>query len=181
MKNNKWLTPTITTLLCLFPILAGIIFYGQLPEQMPVHFGFNNQPDIYGPKALVLFGIPLIMSVAQIGILALFAHATKNISKKPRLLSAITWFVPILTIVLYTVVLVYALGHGINVARFVLLPLGLFLCILGNYMPKSSYEQMKNYTHPTPKDEKSFRKTTKIAGFFLLALGLAFLVLAWIV
>ena len=42
MKNINWKIVIITSLVCLLPIVLGIIFYQQLPEQMPVHFNINN-------------------------------------------------------------------------------------------------------------------------------------------
>ncbi len=181
MKTNNIRTAIITILLCLLPMVAGAIYYNQLPNDMPMHFAFDNQPDLYGPKPFVLFGIPVIMAALQAIILLFFTAATKQMVKKTKLLSVVTWFVPLLSIFIYALVLVFALGNEINIGRYILLLIGVFFCILGNYLPKSSYEQMKNYMHPAPKDEKSFRKTTKITGYGLLALGAASLILAWLV
>ena len=44
-------------------------------------------------------------------------------------------------------------------------------------MPKVSYEVGKNIFHPRPKNEASFRKTTRIMGYSFIGLGIIFLLL----
>ncbi|MBR4163690.1 MAG: DUF1648 domain-containing protein, partial [Solobacterium sp.] len=38
LKNEKW-NILITALACLLPILIGLYFWDQLPDQIPTHFG----------------------------------------------------------------------------------------------------------------------------------------------
>ena len=66
MKNINWKIVIITSLVCLLPIVLGIIFYQQLPEQMPVHFNINNEIDSYASKNFALFGIPIILTGLQV-------------------------------------------------------------------------------------------------------------------
>ena len=55
----------ISIIICLLPMIAGAVFYNQLPDQMPIHFGINDVPDNYAPKAFALFGIPLFLAIVQ--------------------------------------------------------------------------------------------------------------------
>ncbi len=54
----------------------------------------------------------------------------------------------------------------------------ILLMIIGNYIPKMSYEMSKTTFHPMPKSEKSFRKMSKIMGYrnhILLLIGIVLL------
>ncbi len=53
-------TVILTTLVCLLPIVAGVILYPQLPEQVATHWGFGNEPNGWSSKAFAVFGLPMI-------------------------------------------------------------------------------------------------------------------------
>lgn len=169
----------ISVLVCLSPMILGAILYGRLPEQMPIHFTINDIPDNYAPKNFALFGIPLIMAVVQaICLLAVNTKANKiENSKKPKILKIMEWFIPILTVLVYIIMIEVPLGSTVYVGKSVCLILGILFMIIGNYMPKVSYENGKNIFHPTPKNEASFRKTTRIMGYSFIGLGIIFLML----
>ena len=57
MKLEKK-TLILTTLVCLIPVIVGVIFYNQLPEQMATHWGFSGEPNGYSSKAFAVFGLP---------------------------------------------------------------------------------------------------------------------------
>ena len=62
-KNLKVLI--ITSILTLLPVLAGIILWNQLPEQMPTHWNAVGEVDGWSSKPFAVFGLPLIMVAAQ--------------------------------------------------------------------------------------------------------------------
>ena len=55
--------------------------------------------------------------------------------------------------------------------------LGILFTIIGNYMPKMSYETGKKLFHPTPKTEKSFRRMSRIMGYGFLGIGIILLIM----
>ena len=63
MKKIDWKILIITSLICIIPIIFGIVLYEKLPDQMAVHFGINNEPNEYAPKEFALFGIPIFMTL----------------------------------------------------------------------------------------------------------------------
>lgn len=62
-KNLKVLI--ITSIVILLPILAGLILWNQLPEQIPSHWNASGEIDGWSSKAFSVFGIPLILLAAQ--------------------------------------------------------------------------------------------------------------------
>lgn len=177
MNNNKR-TLILTVCVCLLPIILGIVLYNKLPEQMPMHFTIGDKIDNYAPKNIVLFGIPIIMSIIQ-AICMIFTNKRNNLNSdgKPRILKIMEWFIPIITVLMYIIMIEVPLGSTVYVGKSVCLILGLSFIIIGNYLPKMSYEVGKSICHPVPKSEKSFRKMTKMMGYFSILIGIILLLL----
>jgi uncharacterized membrane protein len=62
----------ITLLVCLLPILFGLIFWKQLPEIMASHFNFSNEADGYMSKPALIFGVFGFLVCMQIFMVWIF-------------------------------------------------------------------------------------------------------------
>ncbi len=179
-KNERILI--LTVLICLLPIILGIILYDKLPEQIPIHFTINNEPDNYASKNFALFGLPIIMAIVQ----AICIFVTMKVSKlkndeKPKIIKIMEWFIPIITVLMYIIMVEVPLGSTIYVGKSICLILGVLFIVIGNYFPKMSYEVGKVTFHPMPKSEKTFRKMTKAIGYSFIIIGIILLILIiWI-
>ena len=171
MKKNSYMIKIITTIICLLPIFVGIILYNKLPNEIPIHFNVNNIPDNYAPKNIALFVIPVAMTGLHLIIIILIRFMSKKVEKIPKMVNVMYWFTPVLTILLYVIMIIYALGYKISVGRYVCFVIGMLFCILGNYMPKMSYETAKNMMYPKPKNEKLYRKIIRIYGYSFVLIG----------
>ena len=177
-KKNKR-TLILSVIICLLPMLLGIVLYNKLPEQMPIHFTTNDVPDNYAHKNFALFGIPVIMAIVQaICLIAVNIKLNKLENKeKPKILKIMEWFIPIITVLVYVIMIEVPLGGTIYVGKSICLILGISFMIIGNYIPKISYEMGKTTFHPIPKSEKSFRKMSKIMGYSFITMGIALLIM----
>lgn len=179
MERRNRLILILTVIICLMPIILGAVLYNKLPEQMPIHFNIKNEPDNYAPKAFALFGIPIIMAIVQAICIIFTSKKTSKIdnNQKPRIIKIMEWFIPVLTVFIYIIMIEVPLGSTVYVGKSVCLVLGILFIIIGNYTPKMSYEIGKKMIHPSPKDEKSFRRMLKIMGYSFLSLGIIFLIM----
>ena len=66
MKKINLKILIITFLTCLFPIILGVSVYDKLPDQVPIHFDINNNPNNYASKTFAVLGLPVIMSLIQL-------------------------------------------------------------------------------------------------------------------
>lgn len=75
MKPADWALETLGWLLLLLLVALVGYYYPQLPDTVPTHFGFDGQPDEYGPKRTLLL-VPAIATVLFVGIVVLnrFPH-----------------------------------------------------------------------------------------------------------
>ena len=183
MEKKSRKTLVLTIIICLLPMLLGMVLYNQLPEQMPIHFTINDVPDNYAPKNFALFGIPLIMAIVQaICLIAINTKLNKlKNEEKPKILKIMEWFIPVVSVLFYVIMVEVPLGSTVYVGKSICLILGILLMIIGNYIPKMSYEMSKTTFHPMPKSEKSFRKMSKIMGYSFIVMGIVLLIMIiWI-
>lgn len=188
MKKIDWKTLIITCIVCLLPILFGIIFYERLPEIMPIHFNMNNEPNGFATKNFALFGLPALMAVLQAFCCIISDIKGEEKGKKPKFAVIIQWIIPILSVVISVITIEVPLGNVVDVRRRILLILGILYMIIGNYMPKMSYEEMKGKIHPMPKNERLYRKMMRLMGYTFVIFSLLLLVsilfrplISWIV
>lgn len=179
MEKKSRKTFILSVIICLLPMVLGLAFYNKLPEQMPVHFTINDVPDNYAPKNFALFGIPLIMAIVQVICLIAVDIKTNKLknNEKPKILKIMEWFIPIVTVLIYIIMIEVPLGSTVYVGKSVCLILGILFMIIGNYLPKMSYEIGKTVFHPIPKSEKSFRKMSKIMGYSFIGIGIVLLIM----
>jgi len=163
-------------------MILGIVFYKELPEQMPIHFTISNEPDNYAPKNFALFGIPVIMGIVQAICIIVTTRRNKlKNNEKPKIIKIMEWFIPILTVSLYLIMIEVPLGSSVYVGKSICLLLGILFIIIGNYFPKMSYDIAKIVFHPVPKSEKTFRKVSKIMGYGFIAIGIILLIMIIVV
>lgn len=106
-KKNKR-TLILTVIICLLPITLGIILYNKLPEQMPIHFTINDEVDSYAPKNFALFAIPTIMASVQTIAMLVCMKKVKS-DKKPKIIKIFEWFIPIITVLVYIIMIEVAI------------------------------------------------------------------------
>lgn len=184
MKSNKVLI--ITTIICLLPMILGIAVYDKLPEQMPIHFTFNDVPDNYGPKNFALFALPMLMAALNVFCCLAMRYRLKkdnllNNEKLPKLMKILEWIFPIITIIVYLLMILYALGFKVYIGKIVSFTVGCIFLFMGNYMPKMNYEVGRHISNPSMKSEEAFRKMTKIMGYGYIFLGIVFIALVFFV
>lgn len=178
MEKKSKKTLILSVFVCLLPMVLGAVLYSQLPNQMPIHFTVNNMPDNYASKEFALFGLPLIMAVVQ-AVCLLVTEKKVSLEKieKPRIIKIMEWFIPIVTVLVYIIMIEVPLGSTVYVGKSICLLLGILFMVIGNYFPKVNYEAGKRLFHPTPKDEKSFRKMSRMFGYSFIVLGMVFLLM----
>ena len=166
MKNIKWKTLIITSVVCLIPILLGIALWDALPDKIAIHFNFKGEPDNFSSKAFAVFGLPLLMVVFQ--VICCIANdigaQNQSVNKKLELISK--WIIPCITVVLYVITLGFSLGWNIDIRKAVGLICGIILIVVGNYMPK--FDRVKNMR----LDKEKAKKVNRFTGYLTMIMGI---------
>lgn len=168
MKKINFKILILTSIVCLLPIILGVYFYNELPEQVAVHFNINNEPDNYFSKQGFVFGIPFMMVAIQIFVCMVSDLSDKNPEANKKAVSIFKWIIPSITVILYIVTLMIALGKVIDIRKIAMMILGMMFIVLGNYTPKTKgmINGMRNL------DEKEYKKIARILGYTFIINGL---------
>lgn len=152
MKFIKWKSLIITSLVCLMPILLGVVLWDKLPDTVAIHFNINNEPDNFASKGFAVFGLPAMMALLQIVCCFITDFNSHKHGERVKFERAVRWILPCLTAVLQVITLGYALGNNIDIRKAVVVIVGIMFLVIGNYLPKFDY--IKNYDIDTEKARK---------------------------
>ena len=171
----------LSVVLCLLPIVLGLVMWKALPERIPTHFDLNSQPDRYSSKAFAVFGLPIL--VAALDALCLFGlKSDPKADKHSKVLDKIMlWFIPGLCMLVYTLCLLAAVGKNVNIALILQLLIGVLFLIIGNYLPKCRRNYTMGIKLPwTLEDDDNWNYTHRLGGFVWVIAGLVQLVNAFV-
>lgn len=171
-KSEKKLL-LITCLISLLPIIYGLYFYDQLPEQIAIHFDVHNQPDNYLGKNIFILGIPVMMCGFQIFLFIgeLRQNTQKEANKK--MTQVARWIIPILSNVVYLATIAYAL-HEIDMRVVCMILIGVMLIVMGNYIPKTKQSRFTHIGISHKLNDKNYKKLARVAGYLMILTGLLF-------
>ena len=181
LTKNKFLI-ILTTLICLLPMVAGILLWDQLPEQVPSHWGIDGQVDGWSSKEFAVFFFPALM--AGIHLLCIFASQLdpKGNNYPPKMIQLVLWICPVLSLLLNSIIYAFALGYDLlNVPTILCALVGILFIFIGNYLPKCRQSYTLGIKLPwTLDDEGNWNATHRFAGWVWLLCGVAMLATAFL-
>lgn len=181
MKIKNKMQVILSTLVCLLPIILALILYDKLPDQLPIHFGTNGEPDNYASKAIAAFLFPCLLAA-----LNLFIHFIMDTDPKRKNANIVVrgvglWTAPIVSLIFVPITLFKGMGYDIPIETVSFSLIGLMFLIIGNYMPKSRQSYTVGIRLPwTLDNEENWNKTHRFGGFIWVLGGLAVIVNAFI-
>ncbi len=170
MKWMKWKTFAITNIVCLLPIIPGVLLWNKLPDTMAIHFDIYNQPNGFASKGFVVFGLPIMMVLLQSFCCFINDWNAKKHGERKKFEMATKWIIPVMSVILQAVTLGYGLGWNLDIRKIAMLIVGGIFLVIGNYLPKFDY--IKNYDLSTEKA----RKINRFIGFETVIMGVLSLV-----
>ena len=175
-------TLIITTIIILLPVLAGLILWGKLPEQFPIHFNAAGEVDGWSSKAFGVFGLPLILVAFQwLCALGSLKMDPKAHNLEGKVFSLVLWIIPVISVLMNALVYCTALGVDMNVQIIVPLLIGVLMVIIGNWLPKCKQTWTLGIKLPwTLADEDNWNRTHRFAGPIWVACGMVIMVSALI-
>lgn len=172
-KTNR--TLIITTIICLLPVILAVLVYSRLPEQIAVHFDASGKPDNYLPKALSVFGLPVLLAAINLYTHFRIDNDPKSENASSELKQLGKWAVPLLSVIVMPITIFIALGAQIPIVLIITAIVGVVIIVCGNYLPKCRRNYTVGIKLPWTLDsEDNWNKTHRFAGFVWVTGGLAF-------
>lgn len=174
-------TMILTTVIALLPILAGVILWNQLPEQMAIHWNVNGEVDGWISKPMAVFGMPALLAALH----WVCAVATSVDPKKKNLtdtsIHLVLWLCPALSLLTSAMTLLTGMGMDLAVETIVPLSMGILFLVIGNYLPKCR----QSYTigikiRWTLDSEANWNATHRFAGPIWMLGGIAMIASAFL-
>ena len=170
-KNLK--TLLIASVVTLLPMVAGLVLWNKLPEQMPFHWNAAGEVDDWTSKAFAVFGMPCLLAALE----WICAFATGADPKKQnhsdKTMQLVLWIIPVISVLLHAFVYSSALGKGLEIEVTMPVFFGLLFAIIGNYLPKGKQNYTIGIRIPwTLNSEENWNRTHRFAGRLWVVGGL---------
>ena len=163
-KNLKILI--ITSIVILLPMIAGLVLWNRLPDEIPYHWNAAGEVDGWASKPMMVFGTSALMLGLQwLAVIATLTDPKKK-NHSQKVLQLVFWLVPGLTVVLSAMIYATALGGTVRVEMLVPVFLGVLFVAIGNYLPKCQQNYTIGIKIPwTLASEENWNRTHRLAGF----------------
>ena len=173
MIKKNWKVLILASVVILLPLLAGVILWDQLPEQIPTHWNAVGEVDGWSSKPFAVCGLPLILLAAQwLCVLGTCADPKKQ-NHPEKMVHLVLWIIPALAVLLMAITYAVALGKTVRVEMVMPVAIGLTLAIVGNYLPKCKQNYTIGIKIPWTLDsEENWNRTHRFAGRLWLICGL---------
>ena len=171
----------ITSIVILLPVLAGVVLWDTLPEQIPTHWNAAGEIDGWSSKPFAIFGLPLMMLAMHWLCVLGTAADPKKANHSDKLIHLVLWIIPIISVVLFALTYVAALGTEVRMEMVMPLLVGFVLTVVGNYLPKCKQSYTIGIKLPwTLHSEENWNRTHRFAGRLWLVCGLGIMLTAFV-
>lgn len=173
-KNLKVLI--ITSIIILLPMVAGLVLWNRLPDEVPFHWNAAGEVDGWASKAVAVF-VPSAAMLALQWLCMLVTSADPKKQNHPEKVKVLVlWLIPVITVFISALMYVSALGVSVRVETLMPILLGLLFVAIGNYMPKCKQNYTIGIKIPwTLASEENWNRTHRLAGWVWVGGGVVML------
>lgn len=177
--------------LMFLPLISALIVLQFLPEQIPAHYGLNNQVTRWGSKYEALI-VPIVTAVLGYFFLGIAKFAAKH-EENGNNNENVCIVAGIVTLIIFNAMTGYALYAGFNkienlssnkfdVNQLLFGILGIAMIIIGNIMPKLRMNAVTGLkTKWSMKNETTWKKSQHFGGISYIIGGIAIVVICFFV
>ncbi len=169
----------ILTMALVISILADSYF--PETQQFAIHWNYKGIADQFVGKNIALMLTPVLIVTMSLlmALIARYSSAVSNDSNPTLFL--LGWIGSNILLLGVHIFILYAAQNAMsgsfdlndNALKIIPIPLAIFFILLGNYLPKSSINHFVGVRTPwSLKDENSWYKSNRIAGFGFMLTGL---------
>ena len=181
MNRNTRNNLILSTIVCLMPIIAGLLLYDRLPEQVAIHFDAAGNPNSYSSRLVAVVVLPAILALLNLAMPAILKMDPKYKNTDSKVRALVQWIIPAVSIFASTFMLSAALGKTLKAQLYVCIFMGILFTATGCFMPRMKQSYTIGIKLPwTLDDEENWDKTHLLAGRLWTIGGLCILACAFL-
>jgi uncharacterized membrane protein len=158
-----------------FMFLLAVMQWQGAPEQLPVHWNWQGQPDAFGGKARGLLALPLVALLVQLIVLAVprFDPRRRNYERFAPAYNLLRYNLAGFFLLLYLAFLWSLSDAQVDAGRLFAALTGAFIVAMSQVVKRLHSNWFFGVRTPwTLSSRQSWEKTHKLAGKIFLAVGL---------
>jgi uncharacterized membrane protein len=147
-------------------MVAGLVLWNRLPEQVPFHWNAAGEVDGWASKPVAVFVPSAVMLAFQWLCVLVTTTDPKKQNHPEKVLHLVFWLIPLITGFISVLMYATALGGSVRVEMLIPILLGVVFIAIGNYMPKCKQNYTVGIKIPwTLASEENWNKTHRLAGW----------------
>ncbi|MFA6436632.1 MAG: DUF1648 domain-containing protein [Candidatus Paceibacterota bacterium] len=158
-------------------VVVGIIFYGQLPAQIPTHWGINGEINGWSSRNMVVFYMPIIYLIGYLflSFIVLLDPLRKNVEKSYSIYWQMKFAIVLFLSALHVLMLNAAMSTAkLPVDKIVIIGTGALFFFLGALMPKIKRNFFIGIKSPwTLSSDEVWKKTHEMGMWVFEVIGVA--------
>ena len=174
-------TITLTSFLTLAPIVAGLLLWNRLPDEIAIHFNIHGVADDFADKRIAVFVLPLFIFALHwfCAFVTTLDPKKQNITDKAYRL--VLWICPCISILTNSIMFAVAMNYEFSINTVFSLFFGLLFAAIGNYMPKCRQNYSIGIKIPwTLNSEDNWNYTHRLAGKLWFAGGIVIILTSFL-
>lgn len=167
----------LSSMVCLIPVLAGIILYAKLPDTIATHWDSTGAVNGTSSKFVGIIVFPGILLAVNLLMQPIMRMDPKYANMGEKMKLCVQWIFPVVSIVCSGTTLSHALGIDIPVQMIAPMLCGLIFIVVGNYLPKTQQSYTLGIKLPwTLHSEDNWNKTHRMAGYVWVICGFCMII-----
>jgi uncharacterized membrane protein len=177
--NREW--PLL--LILIVTLIAAILVYPRMPEQVPIHWNVRGEVDNYGSRLFGTFSLPLlnIFMYFLFILLPMLDPKRANYSKFDSSYLTIRYSTHLFFALMFGVTAAVSLGYPLQIDKWIPAGVAVLFIVLGNIMGRVRHNYFVGFKYPwTLANEEVWRRTHQfgaklmVIGGFVALLGVIF-------
>ena len=177
MKINKFLVSVIG-----LTLVATLIAYPVLPQQIPTHWNINGDVDGYSPRwmAIVLAYLPAFM-YGLFWLMPKIDPKQKSFSKFTKAYERVMLILILFMVVLQIMTFLVALGVELPIDLIVKIGISILFIVMGNYLGQVKPNYTFGIRTPwTLASDEVWTKTHRMSSYLIVVSGVLMLFCAFV-
>lgn len=173
MKNKNSLV--YTSIICVVPLIAGLILINSLPAQIPVQWSSNGEVNTYAPKLFAIVGVPLFFLLMNFFLYSKAEKSDLSYHYPESMKLFLKWSMPMLAVISTALSYASALGNSMLMASISSI-VGVVIVLIGSYFYKFINSEVFRKIFLV-KDDKA-EKVYILCGYIFNIFGIAATILS---